>query len=79
MSYGYEASSPARTSGQLLLSTHLLVLCCQDQNTVLELTVGEARSLSSPPSFPDRILVLQCLLRPHLNPVKELETNTKEN
>ena len=58
MSYGCEASSPARTGGQLFLSTHLLALCSQDKNTVLGLTGGAAQSLSSPSSFPDRILEL---------------------
>ena len=79
MSYGCEASSPARTGGQLFLSTHLLALCSQDKNTVLGLTGGAAQSLSSPSSFPDRILELQWFLRPHLNPSEGLETNTKEN
>lgn len=74
-----EASSLARTGSQLFLSTHLLLLCCQDQNTVLELRVGEAQSLPSSSSFPDKTLVLQWLLRPHLNPPEGLEIDTKEN
>lgn len=49
-----EAPSLARANGQLFLSTHLLLLSCQDQNTVLELRVKGALSLSSPSSVPDK-------------------------
>lgn len=58
---------------------HLLLLSCQDQNTVLEQRVEGARSLSSPSSFPDKVLVSQLAIEASFEPLEKLEMNAKEN
>lgn len=68
-----------RTNDHLFLSTHLLLLSCQDQNTVHELRVEGALSLLSPSSCPGKILVLQQVIEASFELLELSEMNATEN